>query len=206
MKRLSATLLAAALAVAGPAHAEDAAPDHVFTEAPTDHATGAADAPNTLIIYASNMCPHCGAWFNTEWPRLKAELVETDRLRVVFRPLPSAPMEVSMMAFVMAECAPEGDYFSVIEDQFARQEAVLTKSRTGGLREEFGAMAKGAGLGDDAAIGECLNTVEHVDRIHQAGDRATAAGIRRIPAFILNGERLDGEQTAASLAATLKAP
>ena len=99
MKRI-ALAAAAALALAGPTSAQDPhaghdhtpsaptgeAPSHVFTEAPEDHAVGKADAPHTLIVYASNTCPHCRNWFTDVYPDVKRDLVDTGRLRLVYRP------------------------------------------------------------------------------------------------------------------------
>ena len=182
---------------------EDKALDHVFTEAPTDHATGDADAPHTLIVYASNMCPHCQGWFADEWPTLKTELVETGKLRVVFRPLPSEPVQLSMIGFMIAECAPADDYFAVIEHQFERQSAIHAMAQTGGLREEFAAIGEKAGLADEAAMNACLGDAEELADIHLAGERASAGGIRGIPGFILNGEVMKGAHKAVDIIAAV---
>jgi protein-disulfide isomerase len=177
--------------------------DYVFYEAPGDHTLGADEAPNTLIIYASNMCPHCRDWFVDEWPSVKSDLVETDKVRVVFRPLPSAPTQLSMIGFMIAECGGAENYFANIEHQFDRQSTIHEKMQAGGLREEYAGIAAKAGLADEEAMNICLTDETKLAKIHAAGARANAADINSIPGFILNGKVLNGQQTAVTLAAAL---
>ena len=206
MTRILLSLGALLMLGMSPAAAQsDTKPDHVFTESPSDHATGAADAPHTLIVYASNMCPHCQQWFTKEWPIVKRDLVDTGQLRVVFRPLPSAPVQLSMIGFMMAECAPENDYFAVMENQFRRQDTILAKAKSGGLREEFDAVARVAGLDSKNSIDTCLGDEAHLAAIHQSAARAGAAGVSGIPSFFLDGERFTGDHKAADFAAAIDA-
>lgn len=199
---IRAALLALSMLFATPALSQDAAmPEHVYTEAPSDRTLGSADAPHTLIMYASNVCPHCGEWFAKEWPMVKRDMIETGQLRFVFRPLPSQPIQLSMMGFIMAECAPAEDYFMVIEDQFARQDAILQKlySQQGDLKADYDAIAKVAGLADDAAIATCLSDTTHSETLKTSGARAGAAGISGIPAFIFDGTVMSGKHDATAI-------
>ncbi|MGB3454942.1 MAG: thioredoxin domain-containing protein [Litorimonas sp.] len=209
---LTRTLRAVLLTVAGlgaafaaTAQAPGAADPYIFSEAPGDRAYGNPDADHTLIVYASNMCPHCGSWFTQQWPTVKRELVETGRLRFVFRPMPSGPMQMSMMGFIMAECAPDEDYMAVMEDQFARQATLLGLRDNDALRAQFAEIAAGAGLPDDAAISACLADPENQTALNVAGERARAAQIRGIPTFIFNGNIMGGDHDAEDVAAWMAA-
>ncbi|MEM7729745.1 MAG: thioredoxin domain-containing protein [Pseudomonadota bacterium] len=175
-------------------------PTHLMTEAPDDHAIGNPDAPDTLIVYASNMCPHCGDWFTKEWPTVKRDLVETGRLRFVFRPLPSAPIRYSVAAFTLAECAPADTYMAVIEDQFARQATILESQSPDVARTEFENMAKMAGLEDMESLEACLADDNAFAAVERATRRAQAANINGIPTFILNGEVMGGAHDAEDVA------
>ena len=53
-----------------------------------ERSLGRADAPVTAIEYFSLTCSHCGAFHRDTWPRVKRELVETGRVRMVFRDFP----------------------------------------------------------------------------------------------------------------------
>ena len=203
-------IIAAALALPVSAAAQDTAPapapskktDYVRTVAPFDHVEGSADAPHTMIVYASNMCPHCREWFNDEWPTVKETLVETGQLRLVFRPLPTEPAQLSMIGFLLAEC--DGDnYFARMENQFQRQPEILKLSKTGGLREYYPEMAKDYGLDDVDAMNVCLSNRENLSRIMDHGDRYEALGIRGVPAFVLNGKAYKGPHKAKDFVAML---
>ena len=72
-----------------------------FQETETDHVLGSVSAPTTVIIYASVTCPHCAYWFDTVWPGLKSDYVETGKIRVVFREFPTAPAQLSFAGFLL---------------------------------------------------------------------------------------------------------
>lgn len=199
---LSLAIATLSLSLSMPATAQDTSqPDFVYSEAPNDRSVGAENAPHTLILYASNMCPHCGTWFANDWPTIKRDLVETGQLRLVFRPLPSQPIQLSAMGFLMAECAPAEDYMMVMEDQFARQNTILEKiySQSGDLKADFDAIARMAGLETDEEIATCLNNQANSQRLQLASDRAGAAGITGIPSFIFDGNVMSGKHDAAAI-------
>lgn len=181
---------------------EHPTPTHVFSEAPTDIVIGSAEAAHNMIIYASNVCPHCGSWFAKDWPVLKSDLIETGQLRVIFRPLPSQPLQLSLTGFLMAECAAEGDYMTVMEDQFARQSTILKAAETNDgpmIKSQYDAVAKVAGLNDAASIAACLSEETHMKTLQTSADRAGAAGISNIPSFIFNGELMNGAHDATAI-------
>ena len=78
------TLLAAAggLLAAGPALAQQADPRMGL------RAMGDASAPVTVLEFFSLTCSHCGAFHRDTWPRVRAELVQTGRVRMVWRDFP----------------------------------------------------------------------------------------------------------------------
>ena len=65
-----------------------------------DEALGAADAPVTIVEYASMTCPHCAHFHQTTYPELKRKYVETGKLRFIFRefPLDQLAAAASMLA------------------------------------------------------------------------------------------------------------
>ena len=198
-------LLALTLLAATPVLADDTAaagnstPAYILSEAPEDHTLGRADAPDTLILYASNMCPHCESWFANDWPTVKADLIETGKLRLVFRPLPSAPINLSLTGFILAECAPAKDYMTVIEDQFLRQSTILGAQNSAVIKTQFDEIAKISGMPDEAAIAACLADEAHLNTLQTSANRASAAGISGVPSVIFNGEVMEGDYDAAAI-------
>ncbi len=183
----------------GPEAATAPAPEFVLSEAPEDRVIGSSTAPITMIIYASVTCPHCGDWFSNEWPEIKKDLVESGKLRVVFRPFPTAPQQLSMVGFVIAECAKDEAYFDVIEYQMENQESIFEQSKAGKGREAYLKVAESAGLDDEEELEACLTDQSNVEPIHLSAARAQAGKIRGVPAFFINGDIYSGPQEAQAL-------
>lgn len=178
-------------------------PPHVtaysHSEAPNDHVSGSKDAATTMIVWASVTCPHCGDWFSTEWPLVKSELVETGKLRFIFREFPTAPPELSMTGFRLANCAPTADYMSIIEYQMEQQQEIFQAAQDGLAPEIYREIAKMGGMETDEAISTCLSNPDITANIKDNVDRATLANISGVPAFLINGQPYKDKQDAQSL-------
>lgn len=173
--------------------------DFPLAEAPDDHVLGREDAAITMIVWASVTCPHCGDWFSKEWPLVKSELVETGKLRFVFREFPTAPAELSMTGFRLAECAPTEDYMAIIEYQMENQQEVFKAAQEGRGPEIYRQIAKLAGMETTEAISSCLRNPDITAHIIDNANRAGLAKVKGVPAFLINGQTYDGAQDAESL-------
>ena len=67
-----------------------------------DLALGAANAPVTIIEYASMTCSHCAEFHRTTFPQLKAQYVDSGQVRFVFREFPPEIKAVSCA--LLARC------------------------------------------------------------------------------------------------------
>lgn len=173
--------------------------DFALFEAADDHVVGSEDAAITMITWASVTCPHCGNWFSKEWPAVKADLVDTGKLRFVFREFPTAPAQLAMTGFLMANCAPSEDFMSVIEYQMENQEQIFEDVKEGRGREVYNEIAKLAGMEEEDAVTACLRNPDMLAHIQLSSDRAVAAEVRGVPAFFINGEAYKGPSDAKSL-------
>ena len=188
---------------AGNDHAPVEIQPGTFAETEDDHAIGNVDAPQTMIIYASVTCPHCAQWFKTVWPDIKKNYVETDKLRVVFREFPTAPAQLAFAGFLIANCAPEDQYFEMIEHQMAEQDKLLHSAKLGVAKEAYLEVAKKAGLKDEAAMNECLANKEEIAQIQTAITLARSGKIQSVPNFIIGGELYKGKSELAPLTSYL---
>ena len=173
--------------------------DYVLTEGPDDHVIGSEEAAQTMIVYASVTCSHCAEWFSNEWPAVKTGLIESGKIRFVFRPLPTAPAILSMTGFAIAECAPEYDYFPVIEHQMENQQLLIEQAQAGKGQEAYTKVGKLAGLKDEEAVQACLRDQSNIEAVQLSAARANAAGVTGVPAFFINGEYYKGPQEAKAL-------
>ena len=177
--------------------------DFALTEAPDDHVMGSEDAALTLIVWASVTCPHCSSWFSEDWPIVKTELVETGKLRVVFREFPTAPGNLSMAGFRLAECAPTEDYFAIIEYQMEQQSEIFKAAQEGRGAEAYGEIAKLGGMTTNEAMTSCLRNPDITAHIVDNASRANLAEIKGVPAFLINGQPYKGASDAKSLVALI---
>ena len=185
--------------VVSAAAAEPTAKDGMTVMA-DDHVIGSAEAERELVIYASVTCGHCGDWFTDEWPTVKSELVETGKLRVALREFPTAPAQIAVAGFMIANCAGEDAYWPVIEKQFQTQDALREAFAAGKGREAFETLATEAGVEDLQA---CLSDDAQFARIDRSMARGEAAGVSAVPSFFLDGEALSGAHGASDLIAAL---
>ena len=68
-----------------------------------DLVEGKADAPVTIVEYASMTCPHCATFHKTTYPALKTKYVDTGKVRFIFREFPLD--ELAVAGSMLARCA-----------------------------------------------------------------------------------------------------
>ena len=120
-----------------------------LNEAPDDHVLGSNKAPITFIVWASVTCPHCSDWFSNEWPVFNKILVQTGKVRFIFRELPTQPAQLAMLGFMMAECAPSEKYFDLIEFQMLNQKEMFEMASKGEALSFYKKIGKMSGLKDE---------------------------------------------------------
>jgi protein-disulfide isomerase len=158
-----------------------------------DMVLGAADAPVTLIEYASWTCGACLQFHNDVVSMLKTDYIETGKVRLVFREFPTAPTNVSVAGFAIARCSGADTYFDVIDELFDRQSAVLSLVRSGGqVKQALVQIAMNNGIGNEAELDACLQDEGVRRAISTAVGRGDAMGVSATPTLFLNGDRLDG--------------
>ncbi len=108
-------LIAMVLLLAGPCGA--AAPDAVQmaqAEAwPDDRSIGSADAPVTMIEYASLTCPHCASFHKETLPKLKQAYIDTGKVRLIYRDFPIDAL--AYRAAILTRCVEPERYFGLLE-------------------------------------------------------------------------------------------
>ncbi len=160
---------------------------------PDDMVLGAADAPVTLIEYASSTCPHCAAFHEAVWERLKTTYIDPGRVRYVFREYPTAPAPVAVAGFQLARCggATSEQYFVRLGELFRQQQAIFATGSMEGVRQKFIEIGGAAGLSEQQVM-DCINDeagAERIRRIVEAGNRDFA--ITGTPTFVLNGRKIE---------------
>jgi protein-disulfide isomerase len=86
----------------------------------TERSAGSPDAPQTVIEYFSMTCGHCAQFHRDVWPRVKAELVDTGKVRMVWRDYPLDQLAVA--AHAIARALPPERYEAFIGALLASQD------------------------------------------------------------------------------------
>ena len=158
-----------------------------------DMALGAANAPVTIIEYASMTCPHCANFHKTTYPELKKKYIDTGKVRFIFREFPLD--QLAAAAFMLARCGGKERYFPLIETLFEQQNDWVVQRPLAPLQ----AISKQAGISEQA-FNECLKNQQVLDGIEEVRQRASQKlNVQSTPTFFINGKLFRGSVTMADL-------
>lgn len=152
-----------------------------------DLVIGKADAPVTVVEYASMTCGHCASFHNKVFPTLKEKYVDTGRVRFIFREFPLDNLAAA--ASMLARCTGEdGKAYAMISALFAKQDD-WAFVRTNPVPELF-KFARQAGFTQES-FDKCLTDQKLLDQIIEGRERAAKLfGVDSTPTFFINGKRL----------------
>lgn len=194
------------LAVAGliaaaalPAAAQTKVPETelMAPEALPDVVQGKADAPVTIVEYASMTCTHCAHFHATVYPTLVKNYVDTGKVRFILREFPLDPLATA--GFMLARC--ESDKRAAVVDLlFAQQKNWAFTDKP---LEALQNVLQQTGLGKEK-FEACLKDQKLYDQVNEVRDRAAQKfGVSATPTFFVNGTKVQGELTPDTLAKTL---
>ncbi len=166
---------------------------------PADRVLGKADAPITVVEYASLTCPHCAAFNKDVLPDFKKTYVETGKAKLVYRDYPLD--QLALKAAMLARCAPSDRYFSFLDVLFQNQvtwatakdpNAALERiAKLGGMSsEQFTACMQNRSL-EDAVLAESLRGQKEFN-------------VQSTPTILVNGKKIDNPQSFAEFDKILK--
>nr|WP_249816513.1 DsbA family protein [Bradyrhizobium sp. 159] len=167
-----------------------------------DMALGPNDAAVTIIEYASMTCPHCAAFNEQVFPKIKKEYTDTGKVRYIFREF---PLDIKAAAgSMLSRCIANGDapkYFAVTDMLFRQQNDWVVKNTT----ETLTRIGKQAGL-TQQQVEACLKDQALLDKI--AADQKYASDVLKVdstPTFFINGEKIKGEASFEEFAKKINA-
>lgn len=162
-----------------------------------DKVLGSADAPVTIVEYASMTCPHCANFHTTTFQELKTEYIDTGKVKFVLREFPFDPLAAAV--FMLARCSDD-KYYDVVDlyfehqSEWAVQEDALPKIR---------GLARQAGF-SDADFEACLTDQKLLDGINAVKDKGyEEMGVRATPTIFIDGEKLEGSRDMGALRAII---
>lgn len=181
---------ALALAFAAPAAMAQDAPAAQAETLP-DIALGAEDAPLTIVEYASFTCGHCANFHQENWPKLKAEYVDTGKVKFIQRDVYFD--QPGLWAGVLARCGGDDKYYAVSDMLFDEQQEWLA----GGTGEEIAANLRKiglkAGMTEEQMTACWEDTAKAEQLIATFQQNASADEIEATPTFIIGGEKVQNQ-------------
>lgn len=164
-----------------------------------DMVLGKADAPSTIVEYASMTCSHCARFHNTVLPELKTKYIDTGQAKLILREFPLDGLAVA--AFMLARCAGPDRYYPMVGALFETQETWAVPGGDG--KEKLLLIAKQAGFSKER-FDQCLADKDMFNKIVEVRQQAhDKFGVDSTPSFFVNGKRLTGEHELKDFEAAL---
>lgn len=165
-----------------------------------DKSIGKADAPVTIIEYASLTCSHCANFHEATFPALKEKYIDTGKVRLIFREFPFDPLATA--ASMIARCSTEERYFPLISVLFKQQRQWAGSNNP---LEELLAIARQAGFTQES-FEACLKDQKIYDGLNEMKKRgAEVHGVNSTPTFFINGEIKRGDMPIDELEKLIEA-
>ena len=159
-----------------------------------DMSIGKADAPVTVIEYASMTCGHCATFHIATYPEFKKRYIDTGKARYILREFPLDPLAAG--ASMLACCAGQDKYFPLVETLFQQQRNWAVQKPL----EPLFAIARQTGF-TQQTFDACLRDQTMLDGIEKVRTRASDRfKVESTPTFFINGTVYRGALSIDELA------
>ena len=148
----------------------------------TEMALGRADAPVTIVQYASMTCPYCRQFQRETFPVLKREYIDTGKVRYILREFPIGHQ--SGLATIALRCAPPEKYFQLYDKLMVQQPAWVSQE----VRPDpIFKVAAQVGM-TRAQFDSCRQNRGMISALNQVKERGRKLGVIGTPNFFVDGK------------------
>lgn len=152
-----------------------------------DFAIGPAEAMVQMVEYASFTCPHCAAFHSDVFKALKADYIDTGKIRFEYREVYFD--RYGLWAAMMARCGGAPRYFGIMEILYATQRDWAASEDPAVVVENLKKIGLTAGM-DAATLDACMQDGPMAEALvahFEANFKAD--GIEGTPTLIINGTK-----------------
>lgn len=151
---------------------------------------GSASAPVEVVEYADYQCPACQSFDVVEFPYVKERLIQTGRVRWVYRDFPlDQPHKWTRLAAHSAACAnDQGKYWEQHSSLYQGQPDWSASNDAGSIFRKY---AEQNGM-DTGKYDECMKSLRYSGRIQASSDEGIKLGVNSTPSFVIAGRLYSG--------------
>jgi protein-disulfide isomerase len=161
---------------------------------------GAANAPVTVIEYASVACAHCAAFNDDVFPTFKAKYIDPGEVRYIVREALTGDTGLAAAGFLTARCAGKDHYFQVLDEIYRAQARIYASGAPEGVLLKI---AKDAGV-SEPRFEACIGSPTGLSALKARWSHAmNDEGILQTPTFVINGKVHSGEMSLAEISAAV---
>lgn len=153
-----------------------------------ERSMGPADARVVVTEWFSLTCSHCADFQKATFPQVREKLIETGRIRYVWRDFPLD--QVALTAAMVSRTLPEKQYEPFITALLSSQDR-WAFARNVNSTEELAKIAALAGMSRDT-FNRAVADAGLKQAILQAQTEGEKAGVRSTPTFVINGKVMAG--------------
>lgn len=166
-----------------------------------DMSLGNPKAKIQVTEYASASCVHCAAFNNNIFPEFKKKYIDTNKVHYTLKEFLTPPAEVAAAGFLVARCAGDDKYFTVLDSIFRNQ---MEMFQSGDFRGGLLKVAQSAGMTEEQ-FNKCVSDEAALKALNERVDRAVKQDkITGTPTFFVNGKKIaEGEVSMAQLDAAI---
>lgn len=170
----------------GAANAQSTSGD-VDTSGILEMVTGNPDSPVEIIEYASFTCPHCASFHAGPFKQLKADYIDTGKIRFVYREVYFD--RFGLWASLVARCGGPEKFFGMADLIYAGQAQWSRAGDPAAIVEELRKIGRLAGL-DNETLEGCLQNADRAQSlVAWYQENAAADQIDSTPSFVINGKK-----------------
>ena len=161
--------------------------DDIDTSIVQDMSLGNPQADVTVIEYASFSCPHCRDFHQQVFGQIKAEYIETGKIRFVHREVYFD--RFGLWAGIVARCGGADRYFGIADLIYRKQTEWTAGSDPAAIETNLRTIGKTAGLTKEQ-LDTCFadeDKKQAMVALYQ--QNAQTDDVKSTPTFVINGEK-----------------